>query len=1087
MSAIYTAELAYSYRRQAPVLAGLDLTGPTSADTAVLARIDALLADAATAYNQRRYQDAVDSYQQVRGLLWRQLFPLTTLDETLAWKTDLLKPLVSYSAEWLNVLPVEQATTGVRPRDVITVDAPVVGLLSSATDATATAAVADLQVSRTLQEIGNAASAKFFADRAAREAPDLIGKLTATPAAPAPAAPPPPAPPAPAPGRGPVAPGPHIPIPLPTHQPAPIVSVPHIAVAASSPRPAALARIPLSTIHLTVPVVVPPQLTVDQRTYAFASAGAVQKLSWSAGTVIPTDQVLGALYTAHRKAVALPDVLIRPKTSADVAMSLAHAWYFETTLGLGQCYHALGEYGEAETWYLRAAGYQYLNAALEAPFVWSHLARLYLDWGDSFFRDGDAAGALPIYQHVLGAGESVPASQLYSIPSLKPAADAARTLIGSIAHPDAVDVSPAIASVILEVQAQLAKIAGGLDFWGFWAQNIPIWTFDYLQSVAANFCQLAIGAERDAMNFWERADAGTLTRTQLTQNIGLSQAELSAAQQQVVAASAEAQAYRAAQQVAQLRANDATADANDYASKSGAWVMHQALQTQLNGGEDGNGDQLNQLADQMMSGSYSLSGDRGTLAAAESLTAARLQRQYQIDTLKRQATELAAAATQAGAEVAAAAARVSAAQASANAAAVRVQASQQLLQAFDQRRFTPDVWNALGDRMNSLSQRYLMWALGIAKRMQSAYNFENDVDLQVIRADYTSSEVHGLLAADTLMADIQSFTYDLVTSTAPKQQPLKQTISLSQRYPFQFEAQLRRTGSMDFQTDLDDFDAVYPGTYAGRIEHVEIAVDGIIPARGVSGSLTNAGISRYRTPSASGGTAKQRVQNRETQIISDFDVRADALVDSPDRRQSGIFQGAGLASTWTLALPKDVNQQLDFNTLVDVRLTVTYRARFDPDLRTSVLAELASRPGVHTRQRPFPLRWVFADAFFRFYSTGVLDFSLTAGDFALTETDPVLTDASLVVATTPGSRAQGITLQVSVPTAAHPISATTDADGVVQTTALAPAVTGQSALGTYRIAMTAADNPDWVSAGAPALDDIDNIALVIGYSFTPRG
>jgi hypothetical protein len=34
--------------------------------------------------------------------------------------------------------------------------------------------------------------------------------------------------------------------------------------------------------------------------------------------------------------------------------------------------------------------------------------------------------------------------------------------------------------------------------------------------------------------------------------------------------------------------------------------------------------------------------------------------------------------------------------------------------------------------------------------------------------------------------------------------------------------------------------------------------------------------------------------------------------------------------------------------------------------------------------------------------------------------------------------------------------------------------------------MDAADNPSWVTNGALVLDDIDNIALVIGYSFTPR-
>ena len=526
MSATYSAELAYSYRRGVSVLAGITIAGPASTDTAALAAIDAGLAAAAAAYNQRHYQEAIDGYQQVRTLLWKQLFPLTTLDEKLAWSTDLLKTLVSYSAEWLNVLPVEQASAGVRPRELLSVDAPVVGLLSSATGATATAAVADLDLSRTLQEMGNTASAKFFADRAATEAPDLITKLTGTRAAPAQPAPPSPPP----------APAPHIPVHLPARPLRNLMATPQVMTTAVTGMTATMAAVPLSPVHLTVPVVVPPQLTVEQRTYAFESDGVVQKLTWNAGQAIAPDQVLTALYSAHRIAKTLPDVLIRPKTPADVAMSLAHAWYYETALGLAQCYHALGLYAEAETWYLRAAGYQYLNAAIEAPFVWAHLAQLYLDWGDSSFRDGDAQNALPIYAHVLGTNNAAPTSQLYTIPGLKPAADAARSLIASIAHPEAVDVSPAIAAVILEVQAQLAKIAGGLDFWGHWGQNVPIWTFDYLQSVAVNFCQLAIGAERDAMTFWERADAGTLTRTQLTQNVGLSQAELGAATLQVSAA-----------------------------------------------------------------------------------------------------------------------------------------------------------------------------------------------------------------------------------------------------------------------------------------------------------------------------------------------------------------------------------------------------------------------------------------------------------------------------------------------------------------------------------------------------------------------
>jgi hypothetical protein len=129
---------------------------------------------------------------------------------------------------------------------------------------------------------------------------------------------------------------------------------------------------------------------------------------------------------------------------------------------------------------------------------------------------------------------------------------------------------------------------------------------------------------------------------------------------------------------------------------------------------------------------------------------------------------------------------------------------------------------------------------------------------------------------------------------------------------------------------------------------------------------------------------------------------------------------------------------------------------------------------------------VFADAFFAFYSSGVLAFSLGTGDFAATETKPVLTDLSLVVAATPHSRVGGIKLKISAPGAAA-VAVTTGADGTVQAKDLAAAVTGQSAIGAYRIELDAADNPGWVTQGALDLGDIDNVALVVGYSFTPRG
>lgn len=1089
MSIAYTLDLAYTFRRSSAVLTASAGTAADK-DAATLATTEQLLVSAADDYHARKYTSSIDRYTQARQLLWGQLFPLIKYKNSIVDQIEVSKPLFSYAAEWLNVLPVEQGLDGVRPRETVSVDAPVYGLLSSAAGAAQTAAVADYRLSQTLAANGNAESSAFFLRRARSEAPDLIAKISAaespTSLGSAPV-------PAPAPG----------PVRLPTPPPArdlpldlsaggmstvsggdtrtslPISGVPNLGIL-NTGMLNSVRRNPIDPVT----VAIPPALTVQQRTYAFPVGDASRSIVWSEGSAPDPAQLISGLYAPRVALKVLPDVLIAPEKAADVAAGLAHAWYYETTLGLAECYHALGQWATAESWYLKAAAYTYLNAAIEAPYVWVRLATLYLDWGDSLFRADDPASALPVYENVLTVNGSAPTGALYSLAPLTPAAGQARQAISQLANPSAITATTAITAVIFDIQSRLAKISGGLDFWGHWAQQVPIWTFDYLQSVAANFCQLAIGAERDAMTFWEKADSGALTRTQLTQNITQSAAELQAAQRAIDAAKSEVAAYQAAQSIATLRAQDARDNVNEYTTKSRDWTMHQALSQQMSGGNDGNASELNGLADQMMQGGYSIQGDRGTLAAAEGLTSARQQRDYEIDTMNRQAAELDAAATQAGKEVAASQARAAATQAQANATAVRVSSAQQLLAAFDDQRFTPDVWNALGDRMNQISDRYLTMALDSAKRMQRAYNFENDVAMTIIRPDYSADAVHGLLASDALMADIQSFTYDLVTSTAPKPQPIAQTISLAQRYPYLFETQLRRTGSMKFQTDLDDFDMRYPGTYAGRIEAVEIEVDGIVPARGLSGTLANAGISHYRVPSGAGGTVKHRVQASETLVISDFDPRLDALLDHPDARRRRVFEGAGVASTWTLEFPKNANE-LQFASLIDVRLTFTYTARFDPDLKATVLQELASRPGANARTRPFPIRWVFADAFFAFYRTGTLDFALDGTYFSATETAPVLTGLSLVASTTPAARGAGLVVGVTAPGSAA-VKVATAADGSVDETALQAAVRGQSVYGAYRITVAAADNPGWVRDGQLVLDDIDNIALILSYSFTPR-
>jgi Tc toxin complex TcA C-terminal TcB-binding domain len=1080
-------ENVYSFRfGLGGLLLGQPAGGPSQAQ---LDAITQALDNANSLYNQRRYQDAIAAYQTVGNLVYQLLVPgwpigVSPMPGSLDPK--LFLPLLSASAEWLNVIDPNPPDPAVRGR--IAPDPAALGPSATlgaqlgvqtaqlASPASRNAA-ADLVLAQRFASQGNTAAASFFlqrsvatdaaaanallpvartatAVRAVAEVPPTAAAARATPA------------PTPTP----------IPAPRPAPAPAPTITVETLAAPGLTLKPA----------------------PSSDRTVGVFMRGKAAQFQWKGGDGPPVQTIADQYYGARVSAVSLVDLQPVIANPSDMALNLPHIYYYVVPLGLAECYHALGDYPTAESDYLQAAGYQYLNPTIEAPFLWQRLASLYLDWGNTLFKADQAPDALPIYQKVMNPDGSAPTSTLYTLAALKPGADPARTtlqnLAAIIADPTkttTLGLNPITTGIILDINQQLTKIKAGLDFWGHWHSTVPIWTFDYLQSQAINFAQLAVNAERDMIAYWERADAAQLTRTQLSTGVAQAKADTQAAKMQATATAAEAQAYADGLALANARAANATANANEYANTSAQAIVHQALSTQLSGGDDGNEDQLNNYADQMTSGPYNLSDSRGTLSAAESLSAARLNREYEVDSMKRQAQEFALAATQAQAELNAANARTAAANAAVASAQCRADGAQQMLDTFNDANFTPEVWQRLGQAQSQLYQRYLWMATKIAKLMQQAYNFETDQSLSLIQADYSTGITDGLLGGEALLADIETFTYELITTQTSKPQPIRQTISLANNYPFLFEKQLRKTGTMSFDTRIDDFDSFYPGTYAGRITAVEVAVDGIVPVTGISGTLENSGISAYRLPS-SGVTPgnqglKYRVQPKEALVLSDYAIRNDALAVPDDTRMMKIFQGAGLVSTWTLSLPKGIND-IDYGALTDVRITFYYKARFDPTLRDAVLAQLAARPGFTSRQRGIPMRWLYPDAFFEFQNTGTLSLSLSASDFPYNQRSPVLTDIGVQVATDGSVPAAGLKVALGTPAHAATVTATMDANGQFSSAtgnAWAPLAAG-TALGDYALVMTAADNPALVKNGALVLAPVTNIALLIGYSFTPR-
>jgi hypothetical protein len=1062
----------YSFRHTNNIFAA---SPPQTTVEAQLAAIEARLRAANAAFHGRRYQRAIDLYHETDDLIYKLNHPGSVVapsgaaSSARASTPQFVDPLLSQCAEWLNLLPVRQPGQGPRPR---TADAPTpaceqaterLGLTSTPLLAPgASAAAADWQLSQALARQGNDRASTFFANRARSAAPSVAAAFDA------------------AAGRT-------------------STSAPAESATASSVSGATTATNGTATTTVAAPAgSLPPALQLE-RTYTTRVNGQTVSFSWNAGDAPPLDQIKAQLYTSRIAATDLSSPISQPQQPSDFALQILHVRYYEIPLGLAECHHALQDFETAEDFYFTVADYCFFNTQIEAIYLWHRLATLYLDWGNARYLDDDPQAASTIYQNVLLLNNTAPNSRLYTHQSLVSGSNLGKTVIANLAHVGTLNVDPEVAAPIVDLSRQLTKIKGGLDYWGHATASVPIWTFEYLQSVAVDFTQLAISAERDVISFWERSDMARLTRQQIAQGVAQSEAEQRAAELQANAADAEVAVYVDGNELAIARQAIALANANEYRKLSKQWIVQQALSSQMSGGDEADPDLLNSYADSI-AGGWNPSDPNASKAAAAGLSASRLHREYELDSLGRQAVEAHLAADQAASELGAATARRDAAKAAVDVAALRAKAARQNLATFDSQTFTADVWHRMGDAMWRLYQRYLGMAITTARLMQRSYNFETDQSLSIIKNDYSTGAVKGLLGADTLMADIKTFTYDLITSRKTKAQPIRQTISLAERYPFAFERQLRPTGIMELETRIDDFDALYPGTYAGRIEAVEVEVEGIVPVRGISGTLTNSGISSYRLPSAlwtSGNASglKHRLQSRETLVLSDYSLRRDGLQVPDDQRTTRIFQGAGLASSWRLELPPAVND-IDYGALTDVRLTFYYKARFDPELHDRVLAQLATRPGINVRQRGIPVRWLYPDAFFHFQDTGELSITLSQADFPVNECNPILTDISLIVATDKTISTTGLRVAVATPGKAEAIGVA-DKTGLIDATTSGntgdilpskfPLLTGGSALGTYTLAMRPADNPSLFVNGKLMLAPIVNIGLILGYQFTPRG
>jgi hypothetical protein len=216
----------------------------------------------------------------------------------------------------------------------------------------------------------------------------------------------------------------------------------------------------------------------------------------------------------------------------------------------------------------------------------------------------------------------------------------------------------------------------------------------------------------------------------------------------------------------------------------------------------------------------------------------------------------------------------------------------------------------------------------------------------------------GVTGSARLLQDIYTLD-DHAFSSDRRVLNLTQTFSLSRQMPVEFE-DFRRTGVLAFSTPMQWFDEGFPGHYIRLIKKVRVSVSALIPpSQGIRAMLTNAGLSRVVTADPGYPTMIIRQDPQMVALTSpmgstgvfELDVQSDMLYP---------FEGTGVDSSWYFELPPAGNP-FDFDSLVDVVLSIDYTAQFSSEVKDRVVKKL---PRTLSGDRTFSVRRDFPDLWY---------------------------------------------------------------------------------------------------------------------------
>jgi hypothetical protein len=814
---------------------------------------------------------------------------------------------------------------------------------------------------------------------------------------------------------------------------------------------------------------------VPQKTLTITGATASATLALDATAVASTRQFLTTL--SRTEDIAL---LTSWQAPAHFAPFIPGMYFYVLPMSIGDCYTGMGNLELARDSYASALGYPFINEQCEVAKLWLRLAQTHLALGDRAYRNArdDAAafaGARTWYETIVRADRTVDAtSPLYADSKFD---DIESRVTAVLAAPDPVQVAenPAIVTVVLDALAKLAQIDAGLNFFGLGPDYVPPFGFEYLQNTARYFAQQASQTEQRYIQYKSQAENEEFRREQLDQQAEVARQTVILEERGVVEAQRGVDVASAGVRYAVVQEQNAVAAQTEFnntrwelleLSHLEAWASASAV------------DRDDQVKLTISGYRYYQADSKRRNVVLQELAAkrTRLSQDLQAAQLGRAVVAAQASRAVAQAQLGQAQARVAVTQQRVKIAQLQQRQAEENRDFLDMREFSAGLWYELAAQARRLKQRYLDMATEMAILMERAYQAETERGLRVIRFDYESTSSGNLMGADLLLADVDSFTVDHVTTTKTKKMPVKKTISLADAYPMPFHA-LQAGGRCTFQTRLEDFDREHPGLYLAKIRNVEVVFVGLTGQRGIAGTLRNIGVSRFRTAS---GAVVDRLYPADVMVLSQYEIRQDSLAFRFSPNDLRLFENNGIETLWQLDLPRDAND-FDYGDILDVHLVIYYDGFFDPILEDRVRAAL---PTSGAASRAVSLKLAALDELFYLKNQGEAEVVFDATMFPRNQRDLARRANMIKLGGRPQTIA-GLTLRLASTALGSELVLTSDARGEVLDAALLP-LRGLPVLDRWRVTVTAADNPQLVQHGALDLSGLDDLMIFFEYEFGYR-